>query len=147
MRPDTITLLSTLFAIGHQSSDKPIPPLVNTDKPYVFFLNHINEPGRSEVSLSVEVAKEEAQRITDQLSHFILEKGEKETVESEEEKSVQLVPIRPPKRKLEKEEEDQEQNEDTSEIEGSSESDLFEGEEKKTAEEKGKENQKKRMNR
>ncbi|KAK2963466.1 hypothetical protein BLNAU_1508 [Blattamonas nauphoetae] len=42
--PDTIPLLSTLYAIGNQSSGKPIPHLVNTDKPCVFFLNHINEP-------------------------------------------------------------------------------------------------------
>ncbi|KAK2963465.1 hypothetical protein BLNAU_1507 [Blattamonas nauphoetae] len=89
----------------------------------------------------VDVVKEEAQRITDQLSHFILEKGETKTVESEEEKSVQLVPNRPHKRMLEMEEEDQEQNEDTSEMENSSESDQFEGENEKTAEEKGKENQ------
>ncbi|KAK2954153.1 hypothetical protein BLNAU_10970 [Blattamonas nauphoetae] len=89
---------------------------------------------------SADVAKKEAQRITDQLSHFILEKGEKETPESAEKKPVQLAPNPPLSRELEKEEE-QEQNEDTSEQEDNSESNQLEGDEEKAAEEEGKENQ------
>ncbi|KAK2944540.1 putative Ral GTPase-activating protein subunit alpha-2 [Blattamonas nauphoetae] len=90
---------------------------------------------------SADVAKKEAQRITDQLSHFILEKGEKETAESAEKKPVQLAPNPPLSRELEKEEEEQEQNEDTSEPEDNSESNQLEGDEEKAAEEEGKENQ------
>ncbi|KAK2942862.1 hypothetical protein BLNAU_22223 [Blattamonas nauphoetae] len=288
---DDITLLSTLYAFGHQYGDKSIPHLADQDKPYVFFINHNSEPARPDVTLvptdisdsssqtltltpffqvwerddnqqeekqeqesegevlsekrargqqelqkwremrqlysivmdsddslnskedvelisqqlshvqfsiscqpsipprqpvtdltqnqiwpassqlytaktlttnllvgfqqyplphdsavssylsSADVAKKEAQRITDQLSHFILEKGEKETAESAEKKPVQLAPNPPLSRELEKEEEEQKQNEDMSKQEDNSESNQLEGDEEKTAEEEGKENQ------